>query len=183
MDVLPKDKKGNILPEDQGMVKHTLPREALPTDEEFESEEKLLAWAKSAGVLHQALQAGITSRIIDYRAIFKAMPSKEEQAKGIEWTPEYGQEAVDAAEWKVTKRPSEGGSKAVSAAVLKKGRETVAAMRAAKVKKTMIEETVRSVYSKAEADAICDGEEVKIIGIMEHIEPCGIHSGDSSNIS
>ncbi|WP_422860250.1 carbamoyl-phosphate synthase large subunit [Flagellimonas sp. S174] len=33
---------------------------------------------------------------------------------------------------------------------------------------------------EAEADAICDGDEVKIIGIMEHIEPCGIHSGDSN---
>ena len=32
---------------------------------------------------------------------------------------------------------------------------------------------------EAEADAICDGEEVKIIGIMQHIEPAGIHSGDS----
>ncbi|MDP3945717.1 MAG: carbamoyl-phosphate synthase large subunit [Lutibacter sp.] len=33
---------------------------------------------------------------------------------------------------------------------------------------------------EAEADAICDGEEVYIIGIMEHIEPCGVHSGDSN---
>ena len=33
---------------------------------------------------------------------------------------------------------------------------------------------------EAEADAICDGKEVYIIGIMEHIEPCGIHSGDSN---
>ncbi len=33
---------------------------------------------------------------------------------------------------------------------------------------------------EAEADAICDGDEVRIIGIMEHIEPCGIHSGDSN---
>ncbi|WHT72026.1 carbamoyl-phosphate synthase large subunit [Myroides odoratimimus] len=32
---------------------------------------------------------------------------------------------------------------------------------------------------EAEADAICDGENVHIIGIMEHIEPCGVHSGDS----
>ena len=32
---------------------------------------------------------------------------------------------------------------------------------------------------EAEADAICDGENVYILGIMEHIEPCGIHSGDS----
>ena len=33
-----------------------------------------------------------------------------------------------------------------------------------------------------EADAICDGNDVYIIGIMEHIEPCGIHSRmDQSN--
>ncbi|RYE25982.1 MAG: carbamoyl-phosphate synthase large subunit [Sphingobacteriales bacterium] len=32
---------------------------------------------------------------------------------------------------------------------------------------------------EAEVDAICDGEDVHIMGIMEHIEPAGIHSGDS----
>lgn len=32
---------------------------------------------------------------------------------------------------------------------------------------------------EAEADAICDGKDVYIIGVMEHIEPAGIHSGDS----
>ena len=32
---------------------------------------------------------------------------------------------------------------------------------------------------EAEADAICDGKDVYIVGIMEHIEPAGIHSGDS----
>ncbi len=32
---------------------------------------------------------------------------------------------------------------------------------------------------EAEADAICDGENTYIIGIMQHIEPAGIHSGDS----
>ena len=32
---------------------------------------------------------------------------------------------------------------------------------------------------ECEADAICDGENVQIIGIMQHIEPAGIHSGDS----
>jgi carbamoyl-phosphate synthase large subunit len=32
---------------------------------------------------------------------------------------------------------------------------------------------------EAEADALCDGENVYIIGIMQHIEPAGIHSGDS----
>ncbi len=32
---------------------------------------------------------------------------------------------------------------------------------------------------EAEADAISDGEDAYIIGVMEHIEPAGIHSGDS----
>ncbi|MEO6902577.1 MAG: carbamoyl-phosphate synthase large subunit [Bacteroidia bacterium] len=32
---------------------------------------------------------------------------------------------------------------------------------------------------EAESDSICDGTDNYIIGIMEHIEPAGIHSGDS----
>lgn len=32
---------------------------------------------------------------------------------------------------------------------------------------------------EAESDAIFDGDDVHIIGLMEHIEPAGIHSGDS----
>ncbi|MFN5223655.1 MAG: carbamoyl-phosphate synthase large subunit [Bacteroidota bacterium] len=32
---------------------------------------------------------------------------------------------------------------------------------------------------EAEADVICDGENIQFIGLMEHIEPAGIHSGDS----
>ncbi len=32
---------------------------------------------------------------------------------------------------------------------------------------------------EAESDSICDGKDVYIIGMMEHIEPAGIHSGDS----
>jgi len=35
---------------------------------------------------------------------------------------------------------------------------------------------------EAEADALCDGKDVYIIGIMEHIEPAGIHSGDSNAV-
>jgi carbamoyl-phosphate synthase large subunit len=35
---------------------------------------------------------------------------------------------------------------------------------------------------EAEIDAIFDGDEVHIMGIMEHIEPAGIHSGDSSAV-
>lgn len=32
---------------------------------------------------------------------------------------------------------------------------------------------------EAEVDAIADGESVQLVGMMEHIEPAGIHSGDS----
>lgn len=32
---------------------------------------------------------------------------------------------------------------------------------------------------EAEIDLICDGKDVQLIGLMEHIEPAGIHSGDS----
>lgn len=32
---------------------------------------------------------------------------------------------------------------------------------------------------ESESDSICDGDDVHIIGLMEHIEPAGIHSGDS----
>ncbi|HAB90133.1 MAG TPA: carbamoyl-phosphate synthase large subunit, partial [Bacteroidetes bacterium] len=35
---------------------------------------------------------------------------------------------------------------------------------------------------EAEADAIFDGKNVQIMGIMEHIEPAGIHSGDSNAV-
>ncbi|TAF82085.1 MAG: carbamoyl-phosphate synthase large subunit [Sphingobacteriales bacterium] len=35
---------------------------------------------------------------------------------------------------------------------------------------------------EAESDCIFDGDEVHIIGLMEHIEPAGIHSGDSSAV-
>ncbi|MBK6340892.1 MAG: carbamoyl-phosphate synthase large subunit [Bacteroidetes bacterium] len=34
--------------------------------------------------------------------------------------------------------------------------------------------------SEAEIDAIYDGESVRIMGVMEHVEPAGIHSGDSN---
>jgi carbamoyl-phosphate synthase large subunit len=35
---------------------------------------------------------------------------------------------------------------------------------------------------EAESDSISDGEDVHIIGMMEHIEPAGIHSGDSNAV-
>lgn len=35
---------------------------------------------------------------------------------------------------------------------------------------------------EAELDALCDGEAIGILGIMEHIEPAGVHSGDSTAV-
>jgi len=35
---------------------------------------------------------------------------------------------------------------------------------------------------EAETDSICDGTDVYTMGIMEHIEPAGIHSGDSNAV-
>jgi len=93
------DKKGNTIRENLGMVKHSLPRQALPTAEEFESEELLFIWAQKAGVLHACLQAGIRERIIELRAIFKTVK------KDDIWSPEYGQENVNKAEWKPVRRP------------------------------------------------------------------------------
>jgi len=35
---------------------------------------------------------------------------------------------------------------------------------------------------EAEIDGICDGEDFHVMGVMEHIEPAGIHSGDSNAV-
>lgn len=35
---------------------------------------------------------------------------------------------------------------------------------------------------EAEVDAIYDGDELHVMGVMEHIEPAGIHSGDSNAV-
>ncbi len=34
--------------------------------------------------------------------------------------------------------------------------------------------------TEVDVDAICDGQEVQVMGIMEHIEEAGVHSGDSA---
>ncbi len=36
--------------------------------------------------------------------------------------------------------------------------------------------------TEIDCDAICDGDEVWIAGIMQHIEPAGVHSGDSTAV-
>jgi len=81
------------------VVEHTIPRDLLPTSEEFENEEKLLAWAQENDVLHACMQSGVQKRIIDLRAKFKAFKKDED------WTAEMGQKAVNASTWDIVKRP------------------------------------------------------------------------------
>ncbi|CAA9432620.1 MAG: Carbamoyl-phosphate synthase large chain [uncultured Rubrobacteraceae bacterium] len=38
-------------------------------------------------------------------------------------------------------------------------------------------------YVEVDVDAVCDGEEVFVGGIMEHVEEAGVHSGDSSCVT
>jgi carbamoyl-phosphate synthase large subunit len=45
---------------------------------------------------------------------------------------------------------------------------------------TILLDTFLENAIEVDVDAICDGEEVRIVGMMEHIEQAGIHSGDSA---
>lgn len=92
---------------DHGMVAHTLPRELLPTAEQFEDEDALLEWAQEKGITHAVLQKGVQKFLIDLRATFKAVK------KDDTWSLEKGQKAVSTAEWNVTKRPVKGDKETV----------------------------------------------------------------------
>ena len=150
------DKKtGNVLRPDMGMVSHTLPLDKLPTPEEFQDADKLLAWARESGQLHACLQSGVQARVIDYRAIFKAMPKKSDLEAGREWTAEFGQDNVNNAEWKVV-TPSLGGGdkKKVEQAVLQAGVAMARAMLAAKLKQPQIMAALVPVYGQNGAEQI-----------------------------
>ena len=148
-------KTGNVLRPDMRMVSHTLPADKLPTPEEFQDEDKLLAWAKKTGQLHACLQSGVQARIIDYRAIFKAMPKKSDLEAGREWTAEFGQDNVDKAEWKVV-LPSQGGGdkKKIEQAVIQAGVAMAKAMLAANLKETQIMSALTPVYGRDGAEQI-----------------------------
>lgn len=81
-------------------VKHSLPRSMFPTSEQFSDEKKLLAWAEETGCLHACLQKGVSAKLIDARATFKAVKKNET------WSAEYGQKNVDAMKWEPAERPA-----------------------------------------------------------------------------
>jgi carbamoyl-phosphate synthase large subunit len=47
---------------------------------------------------------------------------------------------------------------------------------------TVLIETFLSNATEVDVDAIADGKEVYICGVLEHVEPAGVHSGDSACI-
>jgi carbamoyl-phosphate synthase large subunit len=54
-----------------------------------------------------------------------------------------------------------------------------AAVQVSRERPVLIDKFLEDAY-EVDVDALCDGEQVVIGGIMEHIEEAGIHSGDSS---
>jgi len=108
----------------EGMVPHSLPRELLPTDKQFESADELLTWAKDLGIVHSCLQKGVKQMIIDLRAIFKACKKDET------WSLASGQAAVNAATWNITSRPNVNTKEAVKRqATIEANTATAQAMR------------------------------------------------------
>jgi hypothetical protein len=111
-----------------GMVAHTLPRDLLPTAEQFENADELLAWAQDAGVTHACLQKGVQKMLIELRATFKACKKDET------WSEAKGQAAVDGAKWTITNRPNVNSKEAAAkAATLEANTKTAQAMKAAGV--------------------------------------------------
>ena len=94
---------------DHGSVTHTLPRNLLPTAEQFEDADNLLDWAEENEITHACLQKGVQKFLIDLRATFKSVKKDET------WDIDKGQKNVDDAEWKITSRP-EGKKSAVDVA-------------------------------------------------------------------
>ena len=136
-----KDKDGKIIRKAMGNVEHTLPRSLFPKAETFESSEKLLAWANEQGYTHALLQAGLQKGLIDCRARFKAIK------KDTEWTPEFGQSAVNEMTWTVTERPKENNAaKIKEQAELEAGIKLASAMRLARIDDDKIMEALVPVY-------------------------------------
>jgi len=132
-------------------MEHSLPRNLFPTSEQFESEEKLLAWAKDNGCLHACLQSGIQKFLIDIRAIFKS------QTKTEVWTIDLGQKKVNEAKWTIVERPKAGGIAKVKAqAELTAGINMANAMHRTGIDKTVILASLVKVYGEDVAQTIVD---------------------------
>jgi len=129
-------------------IEHTIPRELLPTAEEFEAEEKLLEWAEVSGCLHSCLQKGVQKFLIEIRATFKGCK------KADEWTEDYGQNNVDAMEWSVTNRPNVGGTKKLDEARFKDCMELIAKLTENGMDVETIKDMTINIYGEDVVNAI-----------------------------
>lgn len=129
-------------------IEHTIPENLFPDDNTFEDAELLLEWANDLGYTHALLQKGIQKGLIEVRATFKSCK------KDDEWTPEYGQNNVDAMEWTITNRPNQTGSKAVEKAKLDAGIAMAKAMRMASIDDNTIIASLVPVYGEKDSATI-----------------------------
>jgi carbamoyl-phosphate synthase large subunit len=55
-----------------------------------------------------------------------------------------------------------------------------AALRAAPVARSTLVDAFVEDAIEIDVDAVCDGEDVRIGAVMQHVEEAGVHSGDSA---
>ena len=95
------------------------------------------------------------------------------------------QEALDAAGdvgYPVVVRPSYvlgGQSMRIADSDAELGAAFSNAVRDSRVEPVLIDRFLRNAI-ECDVDAVCDGAEVRIAGVLEHIQPAGVHSGDSA---
>lgn len=148
-----KDNKGYLIRKNFGEVEHTIPENLFPDDKTFESKDDLLAWAEEHNFTHALLQKGIQKGLIDARATFKACK------KDDTWTPEYGQENVDAMEWKVTTRPNQGTGKKLDEARFSDCMAMIGKLSATGMDNSTIRNMVVGIYGAEIVDSIFEALE------------------------
>ncbi len=134
-------------------IPHTIPDELFPTDEEFESSEKLIAWATETDCMFEMLQKGVGKALIEVRAKFKA-PKKGKDKAPDTWDAEYGQANVDAMEWTPIKRPNQAGTKSIDAARYKDCMDMIVQLMESGMDNEMIETMTTKIYGESIVTAI-----------------------------
>jgi carbamoyl-phosphate synthase large subunit len=89
----------------------------------------------------------------------------------------YSQEGL--ADYLRREAPAQGGGQAQGPAEGKDGRAEGAGERQARPSIIFLDRFLENAV-EVDVDALCDGEEVWIGGIMQHVEEAGVHSGDSA---
>ncbi len=117
-----------------------------------------------------------------FDALMEALNINRPKGKAV-WTVEEGLSEAERLEYPVLVRPSyvlggQGMEITYEEAQLK--RYLIAAFERDAKNPVLIDRYL--IGREIEVDAICDGEEILIPGIMEHLEKAGVHSGDSISI-